>query len=96
MDTYNLPTGDFKSIFLIESPLQAMLSCTICIYSYTEKILETKQIVCAFRNLQDNFIYQIDFVRDYWTAFLNGFQYLQKTEIQTAIESLTMTLVYYF
>lgn len=41
-----------------------------------------------------NNIYRFNFVHDYWTAFFNGFQYLQsENEAIVAVESLTVIQV---
>ena len=40
------------------------------------------------------FIYRFDFLHDYWTAFLNGFIYLEdKSQVDVAIQSVTMVQV---
>lgn len=46
--------------------------------------------------MQGILISRFDFVHDYWTAFLNGFQFLRNDdEVAVAIDSITMSQVSY-
>ncbi|KAJ3303160.1 hypothetical protein HDV03_004148 [Kappamyces sp. JEL0829] len=91
--------GDFGSVLLLETPLSAaLISCTTSIYSYTDKILETKEVKPVYRDQPQtcSHIYKFDFVHDYWTAFLNGFQLLDNAEhASVAMESLTMVQTFH-
>lgn len=92
LDTINMPQGDFSSLLLLESPLTSLISCTTAIYSYGEKILETKQVKTLFRQCEgSSFVYRFDYLHDYWTAFLNGFMFLEgESEVRVAVESVNM------
>ncbi|KAI8894796.1 hypothetical protein BC833DRAFT_603546 [Globomyces pollinis-pini] len=96
LDIDSLPMGDFKSILMLETPLLSSISCTTSIFSYGDKILETREVQNSLRYQDSSNLYKFDFVKDYWTAFLNGFQYLENyfEESRVAIQSLTMIQVF--
>lgn len=101
LDSENLPQGDFSSLLLLETPLSSTISCTTSIYSYKDKILETKELKNMYRQscqpgTGSAFIYRFDFLHDYWTAFLNGFIYLEdKSQVDVAIQSVTMVQIFH-
>lgn len=87
--------GDFKSILMVETILNTTVILKTCIYSYDEKILETRQ-VCSFYRKKLSIVYKFDFVENYWSAFIGGLKYLSEEQVDRAIESITMIQVDYF
>ena len=85
-----LPFGDFNNVLLIETLLMSTISCNTIIFSYDEKILETREYKSCLRGQGTGYIYSFDYCSGYWTAFLNGLQYFSKQQSKRALESLTM------
>jgi hypothetical protein len=87
----DVPIGLFKSIEHISSPLLTTLQYQTTTYSYGNKILSTKQVVKGEKT--DGMVrYPVEFGNDYWTAFMNGLQYLNNAD--AGLESVLMSQVF--
>lgn len=87
--------GDFKNISLFETKSIRTIECTTSVYSFGKRILETKELQQPQRCVkEDSYFYQFDFVRQFFTVFLNGFKFLEcEDEAKVAIENLTIMQV---
>ena len=85
-----LPFGDFNNILLVDSLLSTTMNCTTTIFSFTEKIMETREFKTLSKARDGKFIYSFDFCSSYWTAFLNGLKLFSGEQSKRALESITM------
>eukprot|EP00842_Homolaphlyctis_polyrhiza_P004451 jgi/Hompol1/5006/HPOL_000668-RA len=85
-------TGDFKNISVYESKTERVLECTTSVYSFGKLILETRQVQTPWRRPQDGkYIFHADFVGQFFSAFLSGFQFLDHPdEARVAVENLAI------
>ena len=94
IDTQQLQIGSFNNILMVEALLSTQLSLKTTLYSYQEKLLETREAKSVSNPNSKkntlNYCYRFDFMSEYWTAFFNGCLYLKDYEIERALESLTM------
>ncbi|KAH9265488.1 hypothetical protein BASA83_011083 [Batrachochytrium salamandrivorans] len=91
LDMSLLNLGEFKNILLFEAKTYMTVECTTSVYSFGKRILETIEPQVPQSSSSDGFFYQFDYVRQFFTAFLNGFQFLDGVdEAQMAIENLSI------
>ncbi|KAJ8331762.1 hypothetical protein BDV3_000749 [Batrachochytrium dendrobatidis] len=91
LDMFLLHHGEFKNILIFESKRTMQIECTTSVYSFGKRILETIQPQTPELSPVSTWLYQFDYVKEFFTAFLNGFQFLEgEEEARMAIENLSI------
>ncbi|KNC99745.1 uncharacterized protein SPPG_05125 [Spizellomyces punctatus DAOM BR117] len=105
LNLHHLTTGDFRNISVFESTRAKTLECTTTVYHFGQRILETKQVQYPLpasptttpttTTTPQRHLYHFDFVKQFFSAFLAGFQCLRMdVERMIAIDNLSVMQVF--
>ncbi|KAG0227313.1 hypothetical protein BGX31_007035 [Mortierella sp. GBA43] len=86
--------GVFGNTSLFDSTDSRLVECTTSIYSFGNKVLEAKELRQA-AVVENKFVYNFEFVNQFFGAFLNGIRGLKTTgEVDIALTNLSVVQVF--